>query len=318
MLTSLLKNRETGNWERSGEHSLSVASSSASLQVPGEFVIPVDANHTDIVKFSSPSNPTYILVHSYIKQCIPSVPSTQKISLQQTQEPKDSKGEKASVDLKAAASNSRNQDNGAAGYYESSSSISSQYHGGGYPPVGVAPASAYSMQSYPHVGAYTGYENGPTSAYSIYESPTTVPYSQYSSSSSIPYSQYDSPTPVSYSQYDSPNPVPYSQYESPISFPYTGTGTVHADGSPYPTYEPPAIVQPESVSPSAAPRPRKKTGHKSRSTGRGTPTAGGDATKSPESPPQSNHGGLAVGVKQIDMGSPELDTEKVSSFLLIR
>ena len=59
-----------GKWTRAGEAVLKVTEPSATLQFPGfrERKIPVNANHTNMVKFGSSTDPTYTTVVKMLRE----------------------------------------------------------------------------------------------------------------------------------------------------------------------------------------------------------------------------------------------------------
>jgi hypothetical protein len=59
---------------------MSVSPSAALMRLPHEIRIPVQANHTDIVKFSSRSDLTYISVRTHLKSCLEFIPQTKSLS----------------------------------------------------------------------------------------------------------------------------------------------------------------------------------------------------------------------------------------------
>ncbi|CAG8712014.1 16380_t:CDS:2, partial [Acaulospora colombiana] len=67
-----MKSSQTGKYERSGEEVQAVAPFAAFVNLRHEIQIPVPANHTDIVKFLSNSDPTYISLVTHLKDCVPS------------------------------------------------------------------------------------------------------------------------------------------------------------------------------------------------------------------------------------------------------
>ncbi|PVF90980.1 hypothetical protein CPB86DRAFT_681978, partial [Serendipita vermifera] len=64
---------ETGKYVRIGDKHKAVNADAAILDLPGEIPIPVRANHTDIVKFLSPSDSTYISVLVQLRECVESI-----------------------------------------------------------------------------------------------------------------------------------------------------------------------------------------------------------------------------------------------------
>ncbi|KAH8719384.1 hypothetical protein GQ44DRAFT_623397 [Phaeosphaeriaceae sp. PMI808] len=67
---------ESGEWRRAGQPVLQVSEVSATLQFPGfrERKIPVNANHTNMVKFGSRVNPTYTTVLRMLREFVRDAP----------------------------------------------------------------------------------------------------------------------------------------------------------------------------------------------------------------------------------------------------
>ncbi|CAG8701125.1 10351_t:CDS:2, partial [Acaulospora colombiana] len=82
-----MKSSQTGRYERSGEEVQSVASSAAFMHLRHEVRIPVQANHTDIVKFLSNSDSTYISLVTHLRDCV------QSINVTHNEEMRPKKGE---------------------------------------------------------------------------------------------------------------------------------------------------------------------------------------------------------------------------------
>ncbi|KAH0541631.1 hypothetical protein FGG08_003921 [Glutinoglossum americanum] len=69
---------KTGEWKRTGPRVMMVPRISATHSGPNEKIddqLPIDANHSDIVKFSDPSNPDYVIIESRIKKLVADAPT---------------------------------------------------------------------------------------------------------------------------------------------------------------------------------------------------------------------------------------------------
>ncbi len=71
--TSTVEKNTLGKWERTGTPRQMVERISAQLYLHNERRIPVDANHTDMVKFSSSMDPIYTTVVRILKHCLEKV-----------------------------------------------------------------------------------------------------------------------------------------------------------------------------------------------------------------------------------------------------
>jgi len=60
----------SGAFRRLGEEVQMVQRLSAQLHLSIENRVPVNKNHTDMVKFASPVDPTYLSVVTHMKECI--------------------------------------------------------------------------------------------------------------------------------------------------------------------------------------------------------------------------------------------------------
>ncbi|TGZ77075.1 hypothetical protein EX30DRAFT_212551 [Ascodesmis nigricans] len=69
-LSPTVKKSEKGTWSRDGEMVHLVRRTSSGLMIPEEVRIPVDANHSDIVKFAGSSDTTYMKVIFHLQDLI--------------------------------------------------------------------------------------------------------------------------------------------------------------------------------------------------------------------------------------------------------
>jgi hypothetical protein len=68
---------KTGSWERTGRKVMMVPQTSATHAGKNEKIydqLSIDADHSDMVKFSDPSNPDYVIIASRIKQLVADAP----------------------------------------------------------------------------------------------------------------------------------------------------------------------------------------------------------------------------------------------------
>lgn len=70
MIKVNLAQTATRNWERNGETIRMVKTISSQLYISGEQRHPIQANHSDMVKFTKRSDDNYKTVVSHIQKCI--------------------------------------------------------------------------------------------------------------------------------------------------------------------------------------------------------------------------------------------------------
>ncbi|KAI9771315.1 MAG: hypothetical protein M1840_002285 [Geoglossum simile] len=73
--TSTVRKLESGKYERGGPEVMMVKNFSSKIYLPYEYRLPVEKNHTDMVKFASEVDTTFQTVVKHMKDCIASTPT---------------------------------------------------------------------------------------------------------------------------------------------------------------------------------------------------------------------------------------------------